>query len=109
MHLLNKTRHTRLTDSVTKQSLLQKSRGLIGKKKPEAITFQTRFGIHTFGVRFGIDVLILDSKYKVVVLKKSLNPNSLFLWNPKYSTVVELPEGSIEKSKTKLGDELLFE
>jgi len=34
--------------------------GLIGHDNPEPIMFYTKFGIHTFGLKFPIDVLILD-------------------------------------------------
>jgi hypothetical protein len=40
--------------------------GLMGNKKPGSVFFNTRFGIHTFGVRFPIDILILDKDNKVV-------------------------------------------
>lgn len=53
-----------------------------------------------------IDILILDSNYKVAKIKKSLTPNKIFFWNPKYNLVIELPEGMIKKSKTIIGDQL---
>lgn len=85
------------------KNLRQKIRGLIGKTKPEAILLQTRFGIHTFGVRFPIDVVILDSKNIVVKLKQNLKPNRIFLWNPRFDRVLELPAGTIQKKKLSLG------
>ena len=84
-------------------SLKSKVKGLIGMDKPQSIFFQTRWGIHTFGVRFPIDVVILDNKQTVVVIKQHLKPNRIFLWNPKYKNVLELPKGTIEKEKIKIG------
>jgi uncharacterized membrane protein (UPF0127 family) len=78
--------------------------GLMGEDRPHPIYFRTRFGIHTFFMKFSIDIVILDKKMKVVKIKKSLSPNKFFVWNPKYDHVVELPQGTIESKRIKLGD-----
>ena len=56
-----------------------------------------------------IDILILDDDNKVVSLKRSLKPQRFFTWKPKYSKVIELPDGSIIKSQTEIGDLISFE
>jgi len=84
------------------RSLKEKIQGLIGKNKPFALMIRTRFGIHTFGVKFPIDVLILDGKNKVVVIKENLKPNRFFLWNPIYGKVIELPSRTIKKYAIKI-------
>lgn len=89
-----------ITISAKKLTWHKKFIGLIGKDKPEAIYFETRWGIHTFGLKFPIDVVILDENNKVVVVKKSLKQNSLFFWNPKYSRVLELSSGFIRMKKS---------
>ncbi len=86
----------------------QRTVGLIGKEG-RTLTFHTRFGIHTFGMKSPMDVLILDDKMKVVSLKKNFKPNRIFLWNPRYKIVVETKNGAIDKSKTGLGDMLKIE
>lgn len=80
-----------------------KVKGLIGKKTAESIYFQTRFGIHTFGLQFLIDVVILDKHNRVVKLKQNLKPNRIFFWNPLYSNVIELPSGTIKLMKITVG------
>ncbi len=80
--------------------------GLLRPSNPRSLLFRTRFGIHTFGLSVPIDVIVLDSKFRVVKLQSSLKPNQLFFWNPKYDTVIELPEGSIKKSDIKIGDKI---
>jgi uncharacterized membrane protein (UPF0127 family) len=86
--------------------ILDKSLGLIGKTTPQPIFFKTRFGIHTLGLLFPIDVMILDDNFKVTKLKSGLKPNKIFLWNPKFENVLELPEGWIKKKKIKLGKQI---
>lgn len=84
------------------KSYWAKIQGLIGKTQPESIFFQTRWGIHTFGLKFPIDVVILDDNYIVKNMKQNLRPNSLFFWNPKYKNVLELPHGTIQEKKIRL-------
>jgi len=100
----NKTKKTVITGNFSTKKGFAIIKGLIGEKNQKAIVFKTRFGIHTFLLRFPIDVIILDKNKKAVILKKELKPNSIFVWNIKYDTVVELPAKSIEKSKTEIGD-----
>jgi uncharacterized protein len=83
-------------------SLKEKMQGLIGRDKPQALMIKTHFGIHTFGLKFPIDVLVLNDKNKVTSMKKDLKPNRIFLWNPMYQKVIELPSGTIEKKQIKI-------
>ena len=78
--------------------------GLIGAKKPQPLLFHTRFGIHTFGMSFPIDVVILDKNGIVVRQKALLLPNRIFLWPPKWNTVLELPANSITSANIRLGE-----
>lgn len=84
----------------------RKIKGLTGEKKAYPVYFKTHFGIHTFGVKFPIDVLILDDDSRVVRLAKNLQPNRIFIWNPKYNRVIELPSGFIEKKQIILGEKI---
>ncbi len=88
------------------ENIKEKIIGLIGKDKPQTLMIKTRFGIHTFGLKFPIDVLILDKFNKVVLIKNNLAPNKIFVWNPKYESVIELPNGTIEKKEIKINDEI---
>lgn len=76
--------------------------GLIGKK-PYPLLLRTHFGIHTFGMQYPLDVLILDSKNQIVKLKENLVPNRFFIWNPRFNTVVELPAGTIRGKRLQKG------
>ena len=84
------------------KNLREKIQGLIGKKKPQSLMLKTRFGIHTFGLKFPIDVLILNNENKVASIKKNLKPNRIFLWNPMHDKVLELPSGTIQKYAIKV-------
>lgn len=88
------------------KSFLGKSIGLLASGKAEPVLLKTRTGIHTFGMSFPIDILILDNHKTVVKLKENLNPNSLFFWNPVFETVIELPGGYIRKKGIEKGTKL---
>lgn len=94
---------------VQKLSGFGKAFGLINKNKAKSIFFATRFGIHTFGVKFPIDVLILDNNYEVKTSKEKMMPNKILIWNPKFKNILELPEGTINSKRIKVGDTLKLE
>lgn len=79
---------------------------MLRKSNPRSLLIETRFGIHTFGLKKQIDVLVLDERHTIQSIKVSLKPNRVFFWNPKYSLILELPAGTIKKSKTEIGDKL---
>ena len=87
------------------KSLSDQLLGLLKKSNPRSLMFNSRFGIHTLFLKHPIDVLILDSK-NTVVKTAIVNPNSIFLWNPIYSKILELPKDTIRKTKTKVLDQL---
>lgn len=101
MILKNTTKGTILSKDLKEvKTIIDKSLGLLKKSNSKSLLFKTRFGIHTFGLKNPIDVLVLDPNFKVVKLKENLKPNTLFFWNPKYNLVIELPAKTIKKTKT---------
>jgi len=70
--------------------------GLIGADTATPVYITTRFGIHTFGLKFPIDVLVLDNQDKVVKIRERLAPNRIYIWPPVYKKVLELPSGFIQ-------------
>lgn len=105
MKIINKSKKTVIADdAINVKSITDKTLGLIKYSRPRALIMKTRFGIHTFGMRYAIDVMILDNKGCVVKTKLNLKPGNIFLWNPKYDRVFELPAGQIVKSKTETSD-----
>ena len=65
-------------------------------------------GVHTVGMKFPIDVLFLDKRRKVVKIRATM-PRwrvAACLWA---HSVLELPSGMAEATKTTAGDHLEFE
>ena len=106
MKLVNLSKNTVLAEDLKEaKSLIDQLLGLLKKSNPRSLYFHTRCGIHTFGLKEKIDILVLDDSLKVVKIK-TVKPNKLFFWPVKYSKVVELPLGVIKKSQTEIGDKL---
>ena len=86
--------------------------GLLGKRTLSADSgawLVPANSIHTVGMFFPIDVVLIDKKFKVVGLRELVRPFSLTRPVFKAESVIELPAHSIFKSRTEVGDQLLIE
>ena len=63
--------------------------------------------VHTFGMKFPIDVVFLDRHNRVNGLRVSLRPRRIAVCLSAHS-VLELPEGAIGRTCIELGDHLEF-
>ena len=64
-------------------------------------------GIHTFFMRFAIDVIFLDRQHRVRKIRSGLRPWRLSACISAKS-VLELPAGTAQQTLTEVGDQLLF-
>jgi hypothetical protein len=103
----NATRNTILAKQYALERGLGKLKGLLRRNEAEPLVFETRLGIHTFFLKFPIDLLILDNKGRVK-LAKTVRQNRIAVWNPIFKTVVELPAGTLLTTGTKLGDKIVL-
>src|SRR4051794_36276078 len=65
-------------------------------------------GVHTFFMKFAIDVLFLNKKKEVVKLRRNM-PKSRISVCFKAASVLELPAGTADMTGTRVGDVLAFE
>ncbi len=112
MKIINLTKNTVLAENaVIADDPLSRTKGLLGKKAllpQEALVLKPCNSIHTFFMRFPIDVLFVDRELKVVAAISSLKPNRLsrIYFSAKYA--IELPIGVIASTRTSPGDILRF-
>lgn len=66
-------------------------------------------GVHTCGMRFAIDVVALDARGVVVDVVTDLRPWRVRLPRPGTLGVLELPVGTVMKTRTRLGHRISFE
>ncbi|MBV8809730.1 MAG: DUF192 domain-containing protein [Acidobacteriaceae bacterium] len=109
MVVRNETRNSVLADSVAiADTSAKRRRGLLGRDSlPEGsgLWIVPCESVHTWGMRFPIDVLYLDRKKKVRKLRSVMVPWRVSMCLSAHS-VLELPAGVIEKTGTQPGDQL---
>lgn len=108
--------HTRSQPLVSRAELADtfwaRLRGLMGRPSlaaGEGLILKGEKNIHTFFMKFPIDVLYIDRGWRVVRLDKAMPPNRIGPFVPRSFYVVELPEGVIEKTGTNVGDQLALQ
>lgn len=81
-------------------------RGLIGRESIDgALLIEPARGVHTFGVRFPIDVVFCDADM-VIIEVVTMEPNRMGRPRPRARTVVEAAARSCDRWKVQVGDQL---
>jgi uncharacterized protein len=110
MEVCNLTRSMLLADRAElARSFWARGRGLLGRKglaAGEGLVIYPNNSVHTFFMRFPIDVVFVDRKDRVVGLRPQMVPQRPFAgaWGAHYT--IELPAGTIAATQTQLGDQL---
>ncbi len=87
-------------------------RGLMGRKAlapNEALWLRPCSSVHTFWMRFAIDVLWLDRQLRIVKIIPNLRPFRLTLPASQAVSIIELPAHSIRQHDLNVGDALRVE
>ena len=108
--LIHKKTQTVLVDSVIKaENILNRIKGLMGTQDmplKEALWISPCANIHTFFMKFPIDVIFVDRKLKITSLSHSV-PSSRFVFGGwKSHSVFEMKANQIRNYQIKKGDEL---
>lgn len=109
----NKTKETfiafrvKVADSITSRLV-----GLLGKTflKPDSgVWIVPANAIHTIGMLFTFDVILIDEDFKVVGLRELIRPFRITRPNFRAESVIEVPAHTIFRSRTEVGDQLVIE
>ena len=90
-------------------SLLTRMKGLLGKKEMlpgESLWIRPCMSIHTFLMKFPIDVIFLNKRNRVIATIKNLQPNRVAKLYFSSASVLELPSGTLDATDIKVGDEI---
>lgn len=108
--ILNRTTRAEIGDRIEcADTSLTRLVGLLGRSGLEAgrgIWIRPSSGVHTFGMRFAIDVVGLDQGMRVVKLWPKVKPHRMTSINTKVRSVLELTAGAIELQSIQIGDVL---
>ena len=109
MVLVNATKKTVVSDNCHfANTVLKRVVGLLNRgkfDKGEGLLLDRCYGIHTFGMRFPIDVLFLDKDLCVIRAVKALPPYRTCVVK-KSVYVLEVPVGALDESRTGEGDQI---
>ncbi len=91
------------------KGFLDKSIGLTESEKAYHVYFTTRFGIHTFGMKYPIDVIVLNNSDYVIKTAENLKPKRFFFWLPIHNRIIELPAGTVKKLRIRKKEKIKLE
>jgi uncharacterized protein len=109
----NKTRETFLSFRVKVcDSMIGRMVGLLGRRSlpPDGgVWIVPANAIHTIGMLFSFDLVLIDKNFKVVGLRELIRPFRITWPKSGAESVLELPAHTIFRSRTQIGDQLLIE
>jgi len=111
-YAFNRTRTTYLaTELMIAQTHWTRFRGLMATdafrfRRGQGLWISPSHGVHTFAMRFPIDVVYLDRERIIIHVEEELKPWRLAALRIQAASVLELPVGTIHESQTALGDQV---
>lgn len=113
MWIINQTKNEVLADNATlADTAASRLVGLLNRDSispGEGLVITQCRSIHMFFMKFAIDVIFIDRSNKAIGLVPRIKPFQMspyFLWA---NAAIELPEGVIEKTRTQVGDTIVFQ
>lgn len=113
MNIYNSTQNKLITGDVKiAEDFFTRSIGLLSKKslsQDEGLIIRPCCSIHTFFMRFPIDVLFINKKNEIIALYENVKPWRILPIHPTSNYVVELPAGQISVKNICLSDIISIE
>ena len=112
MRIFNQTRNTVLAEkAVLADTVVSAAVGLLKHRSlpaGEGMMITPCSSIHMFFMKFAIDVVFIDRKNIVVGLVRNIQPFRIspYFWRAR--AAIEIPSGTIDKTKTQLGDQVVY-
>ena len=112
MNIKNTTKKTLLAKNAKIcESIFSKSLGLIFSRKKSLIFIfkeEKIIPLHMFFVFYPIDVLFLNKNKIIIEIKENFRPFAFYTPKNKAKYIIELPQNTIKKTKTHVGDKIKF-
>lgn len=108
--LINKSKNMEIARHLrVAESFFSRAKGLLGERQllpRHALWIQRCTSIHTFFMRFTIDVVFVDRSLVVKAVYRDLPPWRMTwpAWGA--SSVFELPAGTLREARVEIGDQL---
>ena len=105
--------HEHVCESVElANTFLRRVVGLLGRRSlghKAGLWIVPSSGVHTFGMMFAIDVLMLDRQMRVIRVHENLQPNRVGGICRASHSALEIPAGSIKAQHLAVGDLLVVD
>ena len=112
MKLINKTNNTIISENVmVANTYLKRLRGLMFTKElpdQSALYIIPCNEIHTFNMKYSIDVLYLDRNNNILAIDEEITPGKIGKRVKNAVSVVELPSGKVKRVSVKIGQAVVF-
>lgn len=106
----NRTRQQSLGQQIqVADTFWTRLRGLLGRPEPrpgEGLLIVPSRSVHMWGMKYPLDILVLDEDRKVRAAYQPLEPGQRTEWHRQGRMILELPSGQIERTQTRVGDQL---
>src|SRR6185295_4542621 len=110
LRAVNRTRGTVVGECIrVADSGLTRMVGLLGERDllpGDGLLIVPSQGVHTVGMLFAIDIVVLDGEWNVIAIRRELRPFRLTRVFWKAAAVLEVRAGTVESSGTSVGDSL---
>lgn len=93
-------------------SVFSRIKGLIGWQalsQGEGLLIQPCQGVHTFFLRFPIDVIFLNKDNQIIEAVENLQPGRMTKLLLASMSVIELPSGTLMNSENVVGNEIVID
>lgn len=98
-------------DVMVANSFFKRFKGLMfSKELPEdkALYIIPCSEIHTFNMKYSIDVLYLDKNNNIIYLDENMKPGKIGRHVKNGSSIIEIPSGKVKNKGIKIGQTILF-
>lgn len=110
LRIVNTTRNNVIAEQCEQaRSFLARGRGLMGRESlapNDGLLIDPCSSIHTFFMRFPIDVIFIDRAGRVVGLQHAMPPGRPYAGAWGARATIELPAGVIAATDTQIGDQI---
>lgn len=112
LRLMNSENKIIVQNLVVADSFLKRLKGLMFKSnfnKGEALIIKPCSSVHTFNMKFSIDVVFISKENTVLHIIENLKPNRVSKVIRKSYSVLELPVGTIKEANIEIGNKILVD
>jgi uncharacterized protein len=99
------------TNLLVAETLFSRGKGLLGRESlppGEGLLIRPCMAVHTFLMKFPIDVVFLDQENRVLKAVQNLQPHRISSIVPTSAGVIELPAGTVQRTGTAAGNQIMI-